>query len=221
MTTKERDQTLPIIRAGAPLEQAAGAVILLHGRGGSAQDIVALGQALTNNRLALLAPQAPGHTWYPQSFLAPRQQNEPYLSSALGQVGRAVELALSAGLQSSKIALCGFSQGACLATEFVGRHPKRYAGLLAFTGGLIGPLEEPISLAGDLAGTPVLLSSGDPDPHVPWKRVQQTGELLSSIGAKVTANRYPGRPHTILPEEVENGKDLLSGLLGASTSASL
>jgi predicted esterase len=102
----------------------------------------------------------------------------------------------------------------------VARHPQRYAGLLAFTGGLIGPLEEPISLAGDLAGTPILLSSGDPDPHVPWKRVQQSGDLLTGIGGKVTLQRYPGRPHTILPEEVENGKQLLSGLLGASTRLS-
>lgn len=211
MIAKEPDRTLPILRAGAPLEKALGALVLLHGRGGSAQDIMPLGHALTGSRLALLAPQAPEHTWYPQSFLAPRQQNEPYLSSALAQVGDAVELALSAGLQSSQIALCGFSQGACLATEFVGRNPRRYAGLLAFTGGLIGPLEQPLSLAGDLAGTPVLLSSGDPDPHVPWKRVQQTGELLGGIGARVTVNRYPGRPHTILPEEVQNGKQLLSG----------
>jgi predicted esterase len=192
------------------MEQAAGALILLHGRGGSAEDILALGRALTNDRFALLAPQAPGHTWYPYSFLAPRQQNEPYLSSALRQVEAALAQATSAGLETSQVALCGFSQGACLATEFVARHPQRYAGLLAFTGGLIGPLEEPISLTGDLAGTPVLLSSGDPDPHVPWKRVQQSGELLTSMGGKVILQRYPGRPHTVLPEEMEQGKKLLS-----------
>lgn len=221
MSTTEQMQFLPIIRAGAPLGQATGALILLHGRGGSAGDILALGSALTDNRLALLAPQAPANTWYPNSFLAPRQQNEPYLSSALAEVERALEIALNAGLPSSTIALCGFSQGACLATEFVGRHPQRYAALLAFTGGLIGPLEEPISLAGDLAGTPVLLSSGDPDPHVPWKRVQQSSDLLSSIGAKVTLKRYPGRPHTILQEEMENGKRLLSVLLRPSTAASV
>jgi phospholipase/carboxylesterase len=221
MTTTERTQSLPIIRAGAPLGQATGALILLHGRGGSARDILALGSALTDNHLALLAPQALGNTWYPHSFLAPRQQNEPYLSSALAQVARAVEVALNAGLPSSSIALCGFSQGACLATEFVGRNPQRYAALLAFTGGLIGPLDEPISLAGDLRRTPVLLSSGDPDSHVPWKRVQQSGDLLSGIGANVTLKRYPGRPHTILPEEIENGKHLLSALLGPSTAASV
>lgn len=212
MTIIDARETLPVIEAGTPLKQAAGALILLHGRGGSAQDILALGRALADGRLALLAPQAPGHTWYPQSFLAPRQQNEPYLSSALKQVEGALALAQNAGLDPSQVALCGFSQGACLATEFVARNPRRYAGLLAFTGGLIGPLDEPISLTGDLAGTPVLLSSGDPDPHVPWKRVQQSGELLTGIGAKVTLQRYPGRPHTVLPEEIEQGKILLSAL---------
>jgi phospholipase/carboxylesterase len=210
MTTIQHPETLPIIQAGTPIEQATGVLILLHGRGGSAEDMIGLGRALTSDRLAVLAPQAPGHTWYPYSFLAPRQQNEPYLSSALKQVEAALAKATSAGLAISRIALCGFSQGACLATEFVARHPQRYAGLLAFTGGLIGPLEEPISLTGDLAGTPVLLSSGDPDPHVPWKRVQQSGELLTSIGGQVMLQRFPGRPHTILPEEIEQGKKLLS-----------
>lgn len=210
MTTIQHHETLPIIQAGTPIEQATGVLILLHGRGGSAEDMIGLGRALTSDRLALLAPQAPGHTWYPYSFLAPRQQNEPYLSSALKQVEAVLAKATSAGLAISQVALCGFSQGACLATEFVARHPQRYAGLLAFTGGLIGPLEEPISLTGDLAGTPVLLSSGDPDPHVPWKRVQQSGELLTSIGGQVMLQRFPGRPHTILPEEIEQGKKLLS-----------
>ena len=216
MTTTQLRETLPILEAGTPIEQAAGALILLHGRGGNAEDMLALGNALTNDRVALLAPRAPGHTWYPFSFLAPRQQNEPYLSSSLRQVEAALARATSAGLEPSTVALCGFSQGACLATEFVARHPLRYRALLAFTGGLIGPLEEPISLTGDLAGTPILLSSGDPDPHVPWKRVEQSAELLAGIGGKIILQRYPGRPHTILPEEVEQGKKLLSGLLRAS-----
>ncbi len=209
MTTAEPRKTPPILQAGTPIEQAAGALILLHGRGGSAQDILTLGLELAGNRLALIAPQAPGNTWYPHSFLAPRQQNEPYLSSALKQVETALEIATRAGLETSKVALCGFSQGACLATEFVAHHPQRYAGLLAFTGGLIGPLDEPISLTGNLAGTPILLSSGDPDPHVPWIRVQQSGELLTGIGGKVILQRYPGRPHSVLPEEIEQGRKLL------------
>jgi phospholipase/carboxylesterase len=199
----------PVLQAGMPLGQAPGALILLHGRGGNAEDILGLGSALAADHLALLAPQAPGHTWYPFSFLAPRQENEPYLSSALDQVRAALTFATSAGLTAAQVAFCGFSQGACLATEFVARHPQRYAGLLAFTGGLIGPLDEPISLSGDLSGTPVLLSSGDPDTHVPWKRVEQSAQLLTGIGANVSLKRYPRRPHTILPEEIENGRKLL------------
>src|SRR5579863_4369804 len=155
MTTVTSRESLPVIRAGAPIEKAAGALILLHGRGGEAEDMIALGDALADDSLALLAPQAPGHSWYPFSFLAPREENEPYLSSALKQVDAALALAASSGLKPSQVAVCGFSQGACLATEFVGRNPQRYGALLAFTGGLIGPLDEPIFLGGDLAGTPV------------------------------------------------------------------
>ncbi len=209
MTNIHNRESLPVLRAGAPLEKATGAIILLHGRGGSAEEMLQLGGALTHGDLALLAPQALRHTWYPLSFLAPRHQNEPFLSDSLKQVEEALASATSTGLKPRQVVFCGFSQGACLATEFVARHPQRYGALLAFTGGLIGPMEEPISLTGDLAGTPVLLSSGDPDPHVPWKRVEQSCELLSGIGAKVVLQRYPGRPHTVLPVEVEAGKELL------------
>ena len=209
MTTILKSESSPVLQAGMPLEQATGALILLHGRGGNAEDMLGLGSALTGDRLALLAPQAPGHTWYPLSFLAPRPENEPYLSSALDQVRAALVFATSGALTAAQVAFCGFSQGACLATEFVARHHQRYAGLLAFTGGLIGPLNEPISLSGDLNGTPVLLSSGDPDPHVPWKRVEQSAQLLTGIAASVSLKRYPRRPHTILPEEIENGRSVL------------
>jgi phospholipase/carboxylesterase len=202
----------PILRAGPPLDRAAGALILLHGRGGSAEDILTLGEVLADDRFALLAPQAAGHTWYPNSFLAPRRQNEPYLSSALRKVEETLALATGAGIPAERIAIAGFSQGACLATEFVGRHPQRYAALLAYTGGLIGPLNQPITLTGDLDGTPVLFSSGDPDPHVPWQRVQQSADLFAKIGAQVFAERHPGRPHTILASEVRQGRELLSAV---------
>jgi predicted esterase len=202
----------PIAKAGKPLAGAAGALILLHGRGGSADDILALGQAIASPDWALLAPQASGHTWYPYSFLAPREQNEPYLSSALERVKAAVDAASAAGIAHEKIVVAGFSQGACLATEFVGRNPRRYGALLAFTGGLIGPSAEPIVLTGELAGTPVLLSSGDPDPHVPWARVQQSAELLTEIGGKVTLQRWPGRPHTVSPQEVEIARAVLAAV---------
>jgi predicted esterase/predicted enzyme related to lactoylglutathione lyase len=208
------------VQAGAALDRASGAIILTHGRGGSADDILGLGAAIApacsfsiGEGLALLAPEAADHTWYPYSFLAPRAQNEPFLSSALARVQAALTRALEAGIPAERIAFCGFSQGACLATEFVGRHPTRYGGLIAYTGGLIGPLNEPISLTGELNGTPVLLSSGDPDPHVPWKRVQQSADLLTGMGGIVTLRRYANRPHTVLPEEVREGKKLLSKLL--------
>lgn len=199
----------PIVNGETPIREAKGVIILLHGRGASAEDILTLGEALAPEDWALLAPEAAGHTWYPNSFLAPREQNEPYLSSALGRVQTAFDMALTAGLAPEHVIVAGFSQGACLATEFVGRNPRRYGALLAFTGGLIGPLNIPITLQGNLEGTPVLLSSGDPDPHVPWSRVQQSADLLRSIGGIVSLRRYPGRPHTIAPEEVQSARQML------------
>lgn len=200
----------PILRAGLPISRAKATLILLHGRGGSASDILELGKALASPDWAFLALQASQHTWYPNSFLAERAQNEPWLTSALNKVKQAVEEALVERAARSRVFIAGFSQGACLATEFVGRHPSRYGGLLAFTGGLIGPINEPIQLNGDLAGTPVLLSAGDPDPHVPWVRVEQSAELLRGMGAVVTLQRYPGKPHSIDRAEIEMGRQLLA-----------
>jgi phospholipase/carboxylesterase len=208
--TSDPHGTQGIVSIGSPLPDAAGVLILLHGRGGTAEDILGLGEPIAPEQWAMLAPQASGNSWYPFSFLAPREQNEPYLTSALGRVRAAVDMALAAGIAADKIAIAGFSQGACLATEFVGRNPRRYAALLAFTGGLIGPLGAPIKLTGDLAGTPVLLSSGDPDPHVPWARVQQSADLLQEIGGRVTIRRYPGKPHSVTGEELRSASDVLA-----------
>ena len=202
--------TQAIVSIGPPITDAAGVLILLHGRGGTAEDILGLGEAIAPEKWAMLAPQASGNSWYPFSFLAPREQNEPYLTSALGRVQAAVDTALAVGIAAERIAIGGFSQGACLATEFVGRNPRRYAALLAFTGGLIGPLGAPIKLTGHLAGTPVLLSSGDPDPHVPWARVQQSADLLQEIGGRVTIRRYPGKPHSVTGEELRSARDMLA-----------
>lgn len=200
----------PILRAGIRIPEADAVLILLHGRGGSAADILALGGALAPPNWAFLAPQAAQHTWYPYSFLTAREQNEPWLSSALDKVEQAIDEALAEAMALSRVFVAGFSQGACLATEFVGRHTNRYGGLLAFTGGLIGPLQEPIELTGDLAGTPILLSAGDPDPHVPWARVEQSAQLLRSIGGDVTLERYPGKPHSIDSREIEAGRQLFA-----------
>jgi phospholipase/carboxylesterase len=203
-----------VYRYGAPLEEADGVVILLHGRGASARDILGLAPAINldsseDKRLTFLAPQAGGWEWYPQSFLAPREANEPGLSSALKKIESIVELALAAGVPREKIAIGGFSQGACLTSEFAATHPARWAGLIAFTGGLIGPLGSDVSHTGDLAGTPALLLSGDPDPHVPWSRVEETAAVLTSMGAVVTLRRYPGKPHSVNEEEVELARALV------------
>ena len=205
----------PVMRRGAELKDAKGAVVLLHGRGGSAQDRLALAEAVGASELrdvAWLAPQAAGGTWYPLSFLAPREQNEPWLAAALDVVRHTVGQAMEAGVPAEKIVLAGFSQGACLATEFVAQHPRRYGALLAFTGGLIGErLEE--SYPGKLEGMPAMFFSGDPDPHVPWSRVEESVRVLEGMGAEVGARRYAGRPHTITAEEVQIAGELLRGVL--------
>jgi predicted esterase len=200
-----------VLHAGAELKEATGVVILLHGRGASARDILSLSASLSDNEhLAWLAPQAEGGSWYPYSFLAPREENEPKLSQALQTVQSLVEVAESAGFGRERILIGGFSQGACLSTEFVATHPAKYAGVLAFTGGLIGPLGSDVSKVGLLHGTPALLASGDPDPHVPWSRVEETAAVFEEMGAEVLLRRYPGRPHTIGPEELELGRALVA-----------
>jgi len=194
---------------GVALNEAAGAVILLHGRGASAEDILMLGEHLRLARVALFAPQATSHSWYPNSFLAPIENNEPWLTSALELIDHLVGRCHTAGISSERLVIAGFSQGACLASEFVARYPRRYGAVLAFTGGLVGPLGSDLHHAGKLLGTPVLLSSGDPDPHVPWSRVEETASQLTAMGAKVRVERYPGRPHTVLPEELQIARDFL------------
>jgi phospholipase/carboxylesterase len=204
-----------VLHAGVPLRDASLAVILLHGRGASAEDILGLASEFQLPSIAYLAPQAAGHTWYPLSFMAPRQANEPFLSSALNKVAAVVQSAMQAGLDPSRIVIAGFSQGACLATEFVASHPARYAGLIAFTGGLIGPpgsirTDVPPSQTSALRGMPALFLSGDPDPHVPWSRVEESAAVLRAMGATVTAKRYPGRPHTITQEELGLARSLIA-----------
>ena len=204
-----------VVEAGEALHEAHGVLILLHGRGATAEDILGLGYEIAPAGVALLAPQAAGHTWYPHSFLAPIEQNEPWLSSALELVESLVERCLAGGLGAERIALCGFSQGACLSAEFVARHPRRYAALAAFTGGLIGPPGMDLHHEGRLDGMPALFSSGDPDPHVPWARVQESARELEAMGAKTELRRHALRPHTVLPEEAAMGRELMQRTLGS------
>jgi phospholipase/carboxylesterase len=188
------------------------AVILLHGRGASAADILKLRDEFAVPDVEWHAPEAPGNSWYPYSFLAPIPQNEPWLTSALGQVGKTVEQVVASGIPRERIVLAGFSQGACLATEFVARNPARYGGLIAYTGGLIGPPGKTFEYSGSLAGTPAFLAAGDPDPHVPWTRVEESARVVSEMGAELVLKRYPGMPHTINREEIEAGRKIIVAL---------
>jgi len=182
---------------------------LLHGRGGSAADILSLARYLPVADYALLAPQATGHTWYPQSFLAPPAHNEPYLTAALAAVDGAVALAGSHGIGTENVYLLGFSQGACLTLEYAARHATRYGGVVAFTGGLLGDRLYLDNYAGDFAGTPCLLASADPDPHVPAARVRASTALLTTLGATVTEQITPGMGHTITPQELALASELI------------
>jgi predicted esterase len=211
-----RDQ--PILQRGAALDSAKGAVVLLHGRGASAEDILGLAQDFELPDLAYLAPEAAEHTWYPYSFLSLIEQNQPWLDSALKLVGETVQRATTAGIERQKVAIVGFSQGACLATEFVARNAARYGGLVAFTGGLIGPPGAKFVYSGELAGTPCFLGAGDRDPHVPWKRVEESAAVLTSLGAVITLRRYPGLPHTINQDEIDHAKIILRRI-GAKETA--
>jgi predicted esterase len=194
-------------------------VILVHGRGASASEILSLAGEMYYPELAYLAPQAAGHTWYPNSFLAPLAENEPWLSSALKKIKGIVDSLVSSGIPRRKIVVAGFSQGACLSTEFVARHADQYGGLIAFTGGLIGPPGTHFHYPGSLKGMKAFLGSGDPDPHVPWQRVEASAEVLSGMGANVTSRRYPGMPHTIIDAEIESARPIIEGLASTREAA--
>jgi predicted esterase len=208
----------PAISRGPTPETADGTLILLHGRGASAESILSLYEEFKLPRLAAIAPQAAGGTWYPYSFLAPVASNQPWLDSALARVEQLVIDALDRGIPAGKIGLLGFSQGACLASEFVVRHPRSYGAVILFTGGIIGPDPPPALLAArapdekSLLGTPVFLGSSDPDPHVPYTRIEQTAGLLRRLGAEVDLRRYPGMPHTINREELDAAREMLEGM---------
>ena len=203
-------QGLPLAAAGKPLAEARGAVILIHGRGASAESILELAAYLPQPDLAWLAPQAADSTWYPYSFLAPLEKNEPYLSSALARVTEVVALAEAAGLPPERIFLGGFSQGACLASEFVARNARRYGGLIAFSGGLIGPDGTPRDYAGSLSGMPVFIGCSDVDPHIPLGRVHETAAVLARMGAAVDSRIYPRMGHTINQDEMDAATALLA-----------
>jgi predicted esterase len=207
---------------GAALTAARVAVVMLHGRGATAASILELAGLFDQPEAAYLAPQAPGGTWYPNSFLAPLEANEPHLGSALATVGSVLDDVAAAGVPAERTVLLGFSQGACLAAEAAARRGRPLGGLIVWSGGLIGtanisgaaaPDDKEFQYAGSLDGTPVFLGCSDVDPHIPVSRVHRTSAVLREMGASVTERLYPGMPHTVNEDELQWTRDLLAALL--------
>lgn len=208
----------PVLHSGADLSQARAAMIMLHGRGADAADIIGLSQVIGEAEVAYLAPEAAGHTWYPYSFLAPAEQNEPGRGSALDVIAGLIAHLDEAKLPPEKIALLGFSQGACLALEFVARNPRRYGGVFALSGGLIGETIASGDYAGSLDGTPVFLGCSDVDPHIPLARVQESAAIMGALGGDVTERIYPGMGHTIVEDEIVHIRRIVSAMIGEAAT---
>lgn len=206
----------PTLTAGAAVENAKAAMILIHGRGASAEDILTLAREFNRPDVAYFAPQAAGHVWYPNRFTAPIPSNEPSLSSALKRVSDVLAQVEAAGIAPEKTILLGFSQGACLATDFAARNPRRYGGVVGLSGGLIGPLGEPLHYAkmdgNPLDNTPVFLGCSDVDFHIPKERVQETADVLGTMGANVTMRLYPGMDHTVNQDEIDFVRGMITAL---------
>lgn len=201
--------TKNIITAGKPLEVTNKVLIMLHGRGASAQDILSISSHLNVKDYALVAPQATNNTWYPYSFIAPPQQNEPWLSSALSLLKDIVTDLIERKFASEDIYFLGFSQGACLALEFVARNATKYGGVVAFSGGLIGDKLYTENYKGDFRHTPVFIGSGNPDFHIPVKRVSESTTTLKSMNAAVTEKIYDNMGHTINEDEINNANKIV------------
>jgi phospholipase/carboxylesterase len=204
----------PILSAGEPLETAKAAMILIHGRGATAESILSLVPEIDQPDFAYLAPQAANYTWYPNSFLMPLQSNEPGLSSALAVIEDILAHVNAAGIPPEKVVFLGFSQGACLSSEFVARHAQQYGGLAGLSGGLIGPNGTPRDYPGSLAGTPIFLGCSDVDPHIPKERVLESADVFRKLGAEVTARLYPKMGHTINEDELESVRGIMKSLVG-------
>lgn len=216
-------QGQPVLRAGVPLSQARAAMILVHGRGASAESILLLANTLAQPGVAYLAPQAAGNTWYPYSFLEPLGRNEPGLSSGLRALDDVLSAVGAAGVAPEQTVLLGFSQGACLTLEYGARRARRFGGLVGLSGGLIGtgqrtgeasPQDKRFEYDGSLEGTPVFLGCSDRDAHIPLQRVEDSAEVLRRLGGAVTKRIYPGMGHVVNDDEVDFVRSLLASLVG-------
>lgn len=204
-------QGQPLTWAGRPVAEASGAMVMVHGRGATAASILELRHEFENPELAYVAPQAAGSTWYPYSFMAPMERNEPGLSSALARLEEVLGGLEAAGIPPERTILLGFSQGACLSLEFAARNARRYAAVVGLSGGLIGPPGTPRDYPGGFAGTPVFLGCSDRDPHIPRERVDESAEVLRRMGAEVTERIYPAMGHTVNEDEMEFVRGLVAG----------
>jgi phospholipase/carboxylesterase len=202
---------MPLLQAGEPLGKARAAMILLHGRGASAEDIMTVGAELAQPGFAYLAPQAAGNAWYPNPFTAPLEANEPYLSSAL-EVVETVLARVEETIPAQRVILLGFSQGACLTLEFAARHARRYGGVVGLSGGLIGPDGTPRDYPGAFEGTPAFLGCSDVDPHIRKDRVVEAGEVFERMGAQVTVRLYPGMGHTVNQDEIDSVREIVEAI---------
>lgn len=198
-----------VFTSGKNINEAKKVLVMIHGRGAFAEDILALAGYFNLNDYALLAPQAENNTWYPHSFLASPQQNEPWLSSALNILKEVVSDINKAGIATKNIYFLGFSQGACLTLEFVTRNATKYGGVVAFTGGLIGDRIYIENYSGDFKQTPVFIGSSDPDPHVPVERVYASTVILKNMNADATTKIYLNMGHTINKDEIEQANNLI------------
>ncbi|HXV97244.1 MAG TPA: dienelactone hydrolase family protein [Anaerolineae bacterium] len=206
-------QGQPVLTAGQPLDQAQAAMIMVHGRGATAESILTLAGELNQPGFIYLAPQAAGYTWYPNSFLAPIASNEPGISSGLAVLAELIEQLARAGIPVERIMLLGFSQGACLSLEFAARNARRYGGVAGLSGGLIGPDGTPRDYAGSLAGTPIFLGCSDVDAHIPKARVEHSAEVLRRLGGDVTMRLYPNMGHLVNQDEINFVRQMMAALV--------
>lgn len=199
----------PAVSYGPAPSGARLAAVLLHGRDRTSGEMIGLAQQIALPDIAWLALEAPGGSWYPGRFMQPFEDNQPHFDRALDRIGQQVRTLETLGVARNRIALVGFSQGACVACEYVRRHPGRWGALIAFTGGLPGPPGHTWTHDADLDGTPVLLSNGDRDDWVPWSRVEETAAAFRRMGADVTLRLYPGREHVVSDDEIREAKTIL------------